>query len=113
MKKLFFIVTIIFFAAHLISQQIEVIESEIIVSGNCSLCKERIEKSIKIPEVKYAKWNKSTKKLKIAYESTITLDSLKHRIAIAGHDNDKYKASDSTYNNLPKCCLYRDNPNTH
>lgn len=95
------------------AQEKEVIEAELKVYGNCNMCKNRIENAVDIDEVKYAKWNKSKKILKVFFESSITLDSLQVRIANAGHDTDKYKASDDVYKELPGCCLYRDNPNTH
>ena len=97
----------------LLAQDSKIIEKTFKVFGNCDQCKTRIEKVIKIDEVKYAKWNKSTKMLKVAFENSITVDSLQKRLAEVGHDTEKYKAVDSTYSALPKCCLYRDNKITH
>lgn len=89
-------------------------EAQFKVFGNCTMCKTRIEKSMKIDEVKYAKWDKKTKQLKVAYlADKISLDSLQQRIALVGHDTEKFKAADSTYAGLPGCCLYRDGDNTH
>jgi hypothetical protein len=89
-------------------------ESQFKVFGNCTMCKTRIEKSMKIDEVKFAKWDKKTKQLKVAYlADKISLDSLQQRIAFVGHDTEKFKAADSTYSGLPGCCLYRDGDNTH
>jgi hypothetical protein len=89
-------------------------ETEFKVDGVCGMCKARIEKSLKISEVKFAKWDKKSKMLKIAYLSdNITLDSLQRRIAAVGHDTEKYKAETSVYENLPGCCLYRNGESTH
>jgi hypothetical protein len=89
-------------------------EAEFKVNGVCGMCKTRIEKSLKISEVKLAKWDKKSKMLKIAYLSdAISLDSLQQRIAAVGHDTEKYKAETSVYENLPGCCLYRDGEATH
>ncbi len=89
-------------------------EAEFKVSGNCGMCKTRIEKSMKIKEVKMAKWDKSSKMLKVAFLSEkISLDSLQKRIASVGHDTEKYKAETSVYENLPGCCLYRDGVSDH
>jgi mercuric ion binding protein len=89
-------------------------EAEFKVFGNCGQCKTRIEKAMKISEVKFAKWDKTSKMLKVAYLSEkISLDSLQQRIASVGHDTEKLKAADSTYANLPGCCLYRDGNKTH
>jgi copper chaperone CopZ len=84
-------------------------EAEFTVSGNCTMCKNRIEKAVKISEVKSVKWDKKTKKLNVAFLSEkITLDSIQQRLAFVGHDTEKFKAADSVYANLPDCCLYRD-----
>lgn len=94
-------------------QEKEIIEAEFKIHGNCDMCKKRIEKAVNIDEVKYAKWNKMNKIMKIYFESTITVDSLQSRIAEAGHDTGKFKAPDDVYKKLPACCLYRDNNHTH
>jgi cation transport ATPase len=100
---------IISLSSFLSAQQDTVKEAEFKVFGNCASCKSRIEKSLKIKEVKSAQWDKQTKMLSVAYLSpAITLDSLEQRIAAVGHDTEKYKAADSIYAKLPSCCLYRD-----
>lgn len=89
-------------------------ETEFKVPGNCGMCKTRIEKTMKIPAVKFAKWDKKSKMLKIAYlPEKITLDSLQHLLASVGHDAGAYKAADAVYESLPACCLYRGADNTH
>lgn len=89
-------------------------EAEFKVSGNCGQCKTRIEKAMKISEVKFAKWDKKTKMLKVAYlADAISLDSLKKRTAEVGHDTEPFKANDAVYANLPGCCLYRDGAASH
>jgi len=114
MKKLLLLVSAIFItASSIMAQETEVIETEFKVLGVCGMCKSRIEKAVKIDEVKFAKWNKDSKILKIAFESTITADSLHKRIAAVGHDTELMKADDKVYKKLPKCCLYRDNANSH
>jgi hypothetical protein len=100
---------IISISSFLFAQESTVKEAEIKVFGNCASCKNRIEKSLKIKEVKSARWDKQSKMLSITYLSpAITLDSLQQRIAAVGHDTEKYLAADSVYNELPSCCLYRD-----
>lgn len=106
---LFFVLAVT--TAH--AQEKEIIETEFKVYGNCGMCKSRIEKAVNIDEVKYSKWNKEKKIMKVYFESSITLDSLQYRIAQAGHDTEKHKAPDSVYTALPDCCLYRDYNKTH
>jgi hypothetical protein len=96
------------------AQESTIQEAQLKVSGNCGMCKTRIEKAVAIKEVKYAKWNKSTKMLRIAFRTPgMTLDSLEQRIAAAGHDTEKFKAPDGVYASLPSCCLYRNGEDTH
>ncbi len=89
-------------------------EARFTASGNCGMCKTRIEKAVAVKEVRYAKWNKSTKILTVAFTVPgMTADSLQRRVAAAGHDTEKYRAPDAVYENLPACCLYRDKASTH
>lgn len=112
--KLYLFVFVLLSAAVLYAQQKSIKDLELKVFGNCGMCKTRIEGALKIKEVKIAKWDKKSKMLRLAFdESKITLDSLQKRIAAVGHDTEKFKAPDDVYKVLPKCCLYRDNPNTH
>ena len=114
LKSIVTAVLVMFFTLPVVSQDKKVTETSFKVFGNCGMCKMRIENAVKIKHVKFAKWNKETKILKIAYFSNaITLDSLQQRIAAVGHDTEKFKAPDDVYNNLPGCCLYRDGGNTH
>lgn len=115
MKNLFFIIAFLFaFTQFLPSQENTISEAEFKVLGNCGQCKSRIEKALKIKEVKNAKWNKQTKILKISYLSNaVLLDSLQQRISAVGHDTEKFKAPDSVYAKLPACCRYRDNSKIH
>lgn len=92
----------------------DVTETEFRVAGNCGQCKTRIEKTVSIKGVKFARWNKNTKMLTVAFVSTaVTVDSLQRRLAAVGHDTDALKAPDAVYETLPACCLYRDNATTH
>jgi copper chaperone CopZ len=78
------------------------------VQGKCEMCKARIEKAAKIEGVTRADWNINTGMLALAYNpAVVTGDQIQRRIAAAGHDTEKYKATDAVYNNLPGCCLYR------
>jgi periplasmic mercuric ion binding protein len=102
------------FSSFILAQQQLMKEAEVKVSGNCSSCKSRIEKALKIKEVKSAKWNQKTKILSVAYLSpAITLDSLEQRVTAVGHDTEKYKADDKVYAGLPSCCLYRSPGKAH
>jgi copper chaperone CopZ len=77
------------------------------VWGNCEMCKETIEGSLKIDGVSKADWNTETKQILVTYDSSkISLDQIQHRIADAGYDNEKYKSDEKVYHSLPECCQY-------
>jgi len=79
------------------------------VSGNCEMCKERIEKAAKsVSGVSTAVWDLNTKKVTVKYvENQTTAEAIEKAIAEAGHDTEKFKATDAAYKVLPECCLYR------
>lgn len=81
------------------------------VWGNCEMCKETIETSLKTEGIKEANWNVDSKIIHVSFDSTkISVDAIQHLIANSGYDNDKYKGSDSAYFNLPECCQYTRKP---
>ncbi len=79
------------------------------VKGSCEMCKERIETAAKsIVGVTTATWDQNTKQLHINFDSSKTsIESISKVMAKVGHDTDKYKADQSTYDALPECCKYR------
>ena len=78
------------------------------VSGNCDMCKARIEKAAKIDGVTKAEWSTKTKTLTATFDPGKTsIDAIGKKIAAAGHDTEKAKATDVAYNKLPNCCQYR------
>jgi len=79
------------------------------VSGTCELCKERIEMAAKsVTGVSSAVWDLNTKKVTVKYvENQTTVETIEKTIANAGHDTEKFKATDEAYKQLPECCLYR------
>lgn len=114
MKALTLFAALLCFSAIATAQKPAVTDATFHVSGVCGMCKTRIEKALSIKEVKYAKWDKSAKMVKVAFLSaSMTLDSLQHRVALAGHDTEKYRAPDAVYADLPGCCLYRDKISAH
>lgn len=78
------------------------------VSGNCEMCKATIEKAAKVDGVSKAEWNQKTKVIAITYNpSKVKADDVLKKIAVAGYDNEKFKAEDKTYAKLPSCCQYK------
>jgi hypothetical protein len=77
------------------------------VSGNCGMCKTRIEKAAKSVGATEAKWDADTKELTVTFESSLSnAAKIQQKIAEVGHDNNGYTATDDVYNKLPGCCKY-------
>lgn len=82
-------------------------EKSFSVKGNCTMCKARIETAAKNAGAKTADWSVETHQLKVIFDETnTTVDKILQEIATVGHDNEKFKAEDSVYQNLPSCCHY-------
>jgi periplasmic mercuric ion binding protein len=78
------------------------------VSGNCNMCKARIEKAARLDGVVKAEWNKKGKTLAATFDQAKTnIEEIGKKVAASGHDTEKVKATDAVYDKLPGCCKYR------
>lgn len=104
----FFLIFISFFAScSKPSANVSYVTESFGVSGNCNMCKSKIEKAISVPGIKNAVWNMQTKILTVQYApSKISIDAIHQKIADAGYDTDKIRAKDDVYENLHTCCKY-------
>jgi len=87
----------------------DLIEYKFRVEGTCLMCKSRIEKNAtEIGKATTAAWDLETKILTVDIDETITSVSvIKYHLALAGHDNGDFLATDEVYENLHSCCKYR------
>jgi periplasmic mercuric ion binding protein len=77
------------------------------VSGNCGMCKSKIEKAAKDAGASSATWDAATKVLTVKYKSTSTNTAkIQQSIAGVGYDNAGFKATDIAYKKLHGCCQY-------
>ncbi|MFL9834686.1 TonB-dependent receptor domain-containing protein [Chryseobacterium terrae] len=76
------------------------------VKGNCEMCKERIETTAKKAGAKSAQYSIDSQTLTFETSEKISPEDILKKIAEAGHDNEKFKASDESYQKLPGCCHY-------
>ncbi len=77
------------------------------VSGNCGMCKSKIEKAAKDAGAKSATWDADTKDLTVSYKSSTTNTAkIQEKIATVGYDNAGAKATTESYNKLHGCCKY-------
>lgn len=79
------------------------------VSGNCVMCKKRIEKAAKgVQGVTSANWDVTTKVVHLNFDSEATSkQAVSKAIAAAGHETELDTASSAAYDALPACCLYK------
>ncbi|SNZ01347.1 heavy-metal-associated domain-containing protein [Flagellimonas pacifica] len=79
-----------------------------LVSGNCGMCKKRIEKAAKtVPGVVNAIWDKESKIISVdVSDKAVAKNVVSKAIAGVGHDTEFDKAEASVYGDLPGCCQY-------
>jgi periplasmic mercuric ion binding protein len=77
------------------------------VSGNCGMCKSKIEKAAKEAGAASAAWDVDSKQLTVKYNSTSTnAAKIQKKIAGVGYDNAGFKATAEAYDKLHGCCKY-------
>ena len=83
-------------------------KADVEVSGNCDLCKKRIEKAaLGVKGVKMATWNADEQKLHLILDENKTnVKNVEQAVAKAGHDTQDVKATNEAYENLHACCQY-------
>ncbi|HRT90617.1 MAG TPA: efflux RND transporter periplasmic adaptor subunit, partial [Bacteroidales bacterium] len=79
------------------------------VSGNCEMCRDRIENAAKsVRGVITSRWSVESKMFQVSFDASLTNETaIRKAIAAAGHDNEGFMAPDSVYEKLPACCRYR------
>lgn len=80
---------------------------QLLVYGNCSECKTRIENAAKSAGANSAFWDIKTKVLSVTYDASSTsLEDISKQIAFVGHDTENDTSDEKAYHKLPKCCQY-------
>ena len=102
------LILLIFFSLQSFTIKDKAIKSSFTVSGQCMMCKKKIESTaINIEGVKSATWNVQKQSLKVKFFSEkTTLEEIQKSIAEIGYDTELFKATDEAYNNLHYCCKY-------
>lgn len=77
------------------------------VSGECGMCKSKIEKAAKSAGASYALWDVDQKVLTVKYSSNSTNTAkIEKAVANVGYDTEHQKATEEAYNGLHSCCKY-------
>jgi copper chaperone CopZ len=105
-----FILALFFIAAiGATAQGNKPVTAEFWVAGSCKDCKVRIEKALDVKGVLFADYSYKEHTLEITYKPhVISEDEILMLVAAAGHDTEKFKAPDDSYNKIDDCCKYRD-----
>ena len=102
--KLFFLVLFVSIASVGFAQSKT---EKIKVSGECGMCKKKIEKAAKEAGATYAEWSTDSKVLTVKYTSNNTNSAkIEKAVAGVGYDTQNVKATEEAYNNLHECCKY-------
>ncbi len=81
------------------------------VWGNCGMCEETIEGSLKEEGIFKADWDQNSKIMVVSYDpAKYDLVDLHKKIAVTGYDTEMEKGNDEAYNNRPECCKYERKP---
>lgn len=71
------------------------------ISGNCDMCKSKIEKSGNVKNVATVNWDESSKMATLTYDASKTnQQEILKRIANAGYDSESFYAPDDVYANF-------------
>ena len=112
MKKILFMILVLVGFTTSAQTKNKNAKYDIEVSGNCDMCKKRIEKAaFGVAGVKSAQWHADDQKLHVLLnEEKTSPEAVAAAIAKAGHDAGGIKASDADYNALHGCCQYDRKP---
>lgn len=100
---MFLLLSVTFASAQIKNAKTETVK----IYGNCGMCKKTIEKAATINGEATVNWNVDTKMATLTFDTTKTnQNEILKRIAAAGYESEEHLASDSAYNQLPKCCQY-------
>lgn len=110
MKKIIVVLILVFTGFTVQAQEIKNKNAkvEFHVSGNCEMCKKRIEKAaLSVSGVKSADWHMDCGTLNlIVNEQKTDLLTIQKAIAKVGHDTNEVKALQEDYEKLHTCCQY-------
>ncbi len=112
-KAILLCIVVLFGITAVFAQQSKFETIKIKTSGQCSKCKERIEKALVFEKgIKSADYDVETAVVTVKYNSTkTTSEKIKIVITKCGYDADEMKADDAAYQKLPSCCKKPDDPN--
>ena len=102
--KIFGVALSILFSTAVLAQEKS---TSIKVSGNCSMCKRKIENAAKTAGATSINWDSNKQAALVTFDPVkVSIDTIQKQIAGVGYDTEKFKADDKAYGSLPGCCQY-------
>lgn len=102
--KIFSVALSILFSTAVLGQEIS---TSIKVSGNCSMCKRKIENAAKTAGATLINWESNKQAATVVFDTAkVSIETIQKQIAAVGYDTEKFAADDKAYNSLPGCCQY-------
>ena len=75
------------------------------VTGNCEMCKEKIEETLDVRGISYANWNTETKMLTVRFnDKKVSLYDIHKMISNVGYSTEKIPADSKSQAQLKKGC---------
>ena len=107
MKKYIYLLFVIFLSNAYAQDSPKKKKVSFKVSGNCEMCKMRIEKAaLSVNGVKYANWSIPENQLRLIYNSNkVNIIEVHESVSNSGHDPSERRAPAEIYSELPRWCL--------
>ena len=107
MKSIRLFITLTFILASASFALAQTVTETFAVSGNCGMCKSRIEKAAKEAGATEATWDQNKKSLTVSFSAEATsVAKIQQKVAEVGHDNAGFRATEEVYAKLHGCCKY-------
>ncbi len=102
--KIFGVALSILFSTAVLAQEKS---TSIKVSGNCGMCKKKIETAAKAAGATSINWDSNKQAALVKFDpAKVSIETIQKQIAGVGYDTEKFKAEDKAYGGLPGCCQY-------
>lgn len=107
MKSIRLFITLSFILASASFALAQAVTETFAVSGNCGMCKSRIEKAAKEAGASEAAWDQNKKTLTVSFNpEASSVAKIQQKVAEVGHDNAGFRATEEVYAKLHGCCKY-------
>ena len=109
MKKNILMLLFVATSSALMAQSKKTEETSFWVAGVCGMCEKTIENALDVKGVMVADYNLDTHQINVIYKpSKISIEEMHRLLNAAGYDTEKSIATEEQYNQVHRCCRYRE-----